>query len=94
MMIYVRRDIRIIIFCTDFYKIMTDDPVTAKMVFSGLQKLKTSTVNDMEGVVETLETHLYTQLVKVITALKIRNTGKKHGSDRDGASDVHLSPHK
>lgn len=91
-MVRVRYALRVIGLGTELYKMAAEDPSTAKMLLPGLERRQDMTAeDDIVEVMEKLDTHLTTQLIKEVATLKTSNAGKKnnwHGV-RGGASDAH-----
>lgn len=85
MMISVRYALSVLGHRTEFYKMAAEDPTTAKMILPGLEKrANTVASDDLEESMEKLETHMSTQLMKEVAALRVTNAGKKNSSGPGG----------
>lgn len=71
MQLSVRYALRVVGLRTEFYKMAADDPSVAKMMLPTLEKSQDMIAADnMEDTMEKLQTHMNTQMMKVVAALK------------------------
>lgn len=86
--IAVRYGLRVTGLRVEFYKLVAQDPVYAKLVMPSLEKRnEISAAEDMIEPLERLDSHMTTQLMKAVATLSASNATKKAG--RGGAAGDH-----
>ena len=78
------------VFClrTKFYKMVSDDPVTAKMLLPALERrLDVPAADNMVEPIEKLDSHMMIQLMKVVATLKVSNEKNKASRKKGGSAD-------
>jgi hypothetical protein len=81
-MLAVRYGLRVVGLRTEFYKKFPNDPMHAKMVTLVLEGQKEIPAkDDLNEVMEKLDTHMGTQLMKVAASLHATNAVKRSGDE-------------
>lgn len=85
----IRYGLRVVGLRVEFYKMAADSPETAKMLQPGLERRQDmAAADDLVDTMDTLDSHMMTQLIKAVATLKASNAGKKSGSKgRGGPAD-------
>ena len=83
----VRYALRVLGLRTEFYKMASDDPTTAKMLLPGLERRQNlPAADDIEEALGTFESLLNTQLMKAVATLRTSNAKDRNGTVKKGGS--------
>ena len=79
--------LRVLRLRTEFYKMASDDPTTAKMLLPRIERRKNlPAADDIEEALGSFEFHLNTQLMKTAATLRISNSKDRNGTVKKGGS--------